>query len=308
MGLLAVGSCGINDRLAASNGACGGLPADPGPDECALVCRAVVPLRLVDDAPLVTVWINGRPAELVLDTGAGATTLTAASAARLGLGEPRPAPGNMYGIGGVQARRIVDIRDLALGGVGTGPRAIEVLEYGKLAHPPIGLLGADILQKYEVDLDLPHKTMRLYDGRACPGPPPGWRSAGIAVPFASETHGPQAIVKALVDGVPLLAMIDTGASTSGVSASFARRSGVSEAELASELSTEAFGVGPSSSKGRRHLFRELTIGTETVPAFEADVLDLRLRGLDMLLGVDYLAQRRVWISFARREVRVTSDW
>jgi hypothetical protein len=78
--------------------------------------------------------------------------------------------------------------------------------------------------------------------------------------------------------------------------------------LASELATVSSGVGPDSSTGRLHQFRTLDVGSETTPNFQADVLDLKLRGIDVLLGDDYLRTRKVWISYARREVRVTSDW
>lgn len=300
--------CGIGDKLASSSGVCGGPPAEPGPDGCALVCRAAVPVRFINENPQIDVAINDRPMALVLDTGAGTSTITAASVATLGLGTPRAAPGQLFGIGGAQPRSVVDIADLALGHVRTGPRTLDVSEYGKSAASPAGGLGADVLSAYEVELDFPHSMLRLYEGKACPGPPPGWSTGGMVVPFGADFRGRQPVVPVTLDGLNLQAMIDSGASSSGVSIGFARRANVSEAELRSELATLSVGFGPNLGAGRMHQFHDLKIGRETLSDFEANVMELRLRGIDMLLGDDYLRERKVWISYGRHEVRITAEW
>ena len=56
--------------------ACGGPPPAPGAGGCQLICRAEIPLRYVDDTPRVSAWIDGTPADLVLDTGAGISAIT----------------------------------------------------------------------------------------------------------------------------------------------------------------------------------------------------------------------------------------
>ena len=195
--------------------------------------------------------------------------------------------------------------------VRTGPRTIDVSEYSKSAPPQVsqsGVLGAEILSRYEVELDFPHSMLRLYEGRSCPGNPPGWSSGGTVLPFGSFYGGQQPVIPVRLDGHPLFAVVDSGAARSAVSLDFARRANVSEAALASELQATASGFGPDSSRVRLHQFRTLQVGTETVPNFGAAVFDLRLGRIDMLLGDNYLRQRKVWISYSRHEVRVTSDW
>jgi hypothetical protein len=128
------------------------------------------------------------------------------------------------------------------------------------------------------------------------------------VPFGTAYWGRQAVIPVSLDGQPLQAVIDSGAVRSSVSVAFARRLQVPAAELASELSTVSVGFGPDLAQGRLHQFRALQVGPETLPLFEADVLDLRLPGIDMLLGDDYLRQHKMWLSFARHEARVSADW
>ena len=61
-------------------GACApGQPMDP----CAVERIAQVPLDMAEGLPRVTVAINGRPATMLLDTGANAVILTPAAARRL---------------------------------------------------------------------------------------------------------------------------------------------------------------------------------------------------------------------------------
>ena len=49
---------------------------------------------------------------------------------------------------------------------------------------PDGLLGVDILARYELDLDLPHGKATLYRGRTCAGMLPGWKAPYATIPFA----------------------------------------------------------------------------------------------------------------------------
>ena len=55
---------------------CGPTGSPLGPRSCGIRPQAEIPLRVVDNIPLVDVRLNGAPATMVLDTGAERTVLT----------------------------------------------------------------------------------------------------------------------------------------------------------------------------------------------------------------------------------------
>ena len=66
--------------------------------------------------------------------------------------------------------------------------------------------------------------------------------------------------------------------------------------------------------GRRHRVANrpgraphFQVGTEHSSGLEAVVFDGQLGPVDMVLGGEYLRLRKIWISYSRREVRITSD-
>ncbi len=303
---LALARCGIDDRLADSSGACGERPAEPGPDGCALICRASVPVNFVENSPQIVVSMDGQPINLTVDTGAHRSSITAATAAALGLPPSRPASGEVGGIGGSQPRRVTDIDELSFGTVRTGARSVDVLVFGA-GHRSAGVLGTDVLSRYEVELDFPHGRLQLYEGRACPGRPPGWRADGMVVPFGSTIRGLPSL-EVRLDGVAVEAVLDTGANKSAISGALADRVGLPKAQRANARSANADGTGPRTLRVTMHRFDSLEVGADRLHDFEAAVFDGQLASVDMALGGEYLRQRKVWISYSRREVRITSDW
>jgi len=68
------------------------------------------------------------------------------------------------------------------------------------------------------------------------------------------------------------------------------------------------GQGPRLVTMRRHRFRSLAVGGETMQAPEIWVAPVRFTPIvDMLLGEDWLAGKRVWISYATRQVFVAES-
>jgi hypothetical protein len=111
------------------------------------------------------------------------------------------------------------------------------------------------------------------------------------------------VVPVVLDGVPLRALLDTGASTSVVIAPGLARIGLDPARLAGDPSARMSGIGPRGVIARRHRFTELRVGADrwrepllwTAPVRVVPIVD-------MLLGADWLAGRLVWISFATAQV------
>ncbi len=247
--MLAAGCAGPqpSGRAAALQSCDSDTASGPLPAGCGLVCRAVLPVRVQDNLPIVTVWIDDQPANLLLDTGASVSSLTPDGASRLGLPHATSAAGQIWGIGGGQARSLVRVRHLAFGHVSLHDGHLEVLVIGRpvVGAAPDGGLGDDILHHYDIDLDFPHGVVRLYQGRACGASLPGWTAQDASVPWTRAfPAGWQVAIPATLDGHPTQALIDSGAETTVVGVRAALAAGVPEAELTSDLDTKMMGVGP----------------------------------------------------------------
>ncbi len=278
---------------------------------CGLVCRAVLPVQVQDNLPIVTAWINDQPANLLLDTGASVSNLTPDAVARLGLPRAVPALGQVWGIGGGQARSLVTVRRLAFGDVRIDRPRLEVLVTARPAAGlvPDGGLGDDVLSEFEVDLDLPHGRATLYQGRPCDGHLPGWPVVDAALPWTRAFPvGLQVAIPATLEGHAIQALIDSGAETTVVGDASALASGLPESELASDLETHMVGVGPGQLPARLHRFSALAVGGQTLPDVETAVIALPFASFGMVLGADYLQTHKVWISYASGRVFVAHTW
>ena len=81
------------------------------------------------------------------------------------------------------------------------------------------------------------------------------------------------------------------------------RMGLTEAALSADAPAASHGIGPQAVAGWRHRFRSLVIGPFVWTAPTLTVAHVRFAPTsEMLLGADWLAGRRVWISFPARAV------
>lgn len=275
----------------------------PLPPGCALTPIASAPLIPERNFMLVPVRIDGQDATMLLDTGAETTTVTPAAAERLGLPADGKQPSMLRGVSGNVRSQNVLVRELSLGGQVV--RAAKSAGVGDLppfpgVSPPVaGLLGADVLAGFEAEIDLPGRTLTLYRAVGCNGFTP-WPQAA-AVPFRKQRGG-LVILDARVDGRRVRAMLDTGARTTLITRETAETLGVSAAALDQDRRTNGVGIGLASIAFRQHRFAELGVPGDLVAGMTVDVADMRLPGVEMLLGADYLSLRHVWISYSTGRV------
>ncbi len=123
-------------------------------------------------------------------------------------------------------------------------------------------------------------------------------------PFPAEQA---IIVPVTLDGRILRALLDSGASSSLVAAPGIYKLRLDLAILSADPSGQISGLGSRVLTVHRHQFAELQVGNQTVETPFIWVEPLRLSPIaDMLLGADWLAARRVWISFATRQLFVAA--
>jgi predicted aspartyl protease len=268
---------------------------------------ARVPLaRAASGLLLAPVAIDGRPARLLLDTGAERTVLSDAAVQALGLPLDEWVSTAMQGVGGIERRRNADVASLAIGGVKLRRRALAGVvslprapSLGRVFPDAVasGLLGMDLLSVFDLEIDPAGPTLALREGCAdAPGWPAPWSTVAAAVPRVGVMVAPVA-----VNGARLRALLDTGSTATIVDARAAQRLGLPTGGAAGG----AQGLGAGTLATRAVTLRELRLGDAVWTGQPAEVALLPGAGYDMILGMDVLGTRRLLLSFATSRLLVS---
>lgn len=287
--------------------------------KCKLLRIAEWPVKLDRNRVLVQGEINGQPIDIQLDTGADRSLILRSAAVRLGLA-PRNSEGNrMFGIGGETRVEEAYVDELRIGGAVN--KGLSILVAGEHEHNNVALLlGADFFENVDVEFDLPHKAVRLYQSRDCGGVPLAYWADGGAAELPMEPRS-KIVLPVKINGEPMRAMLDSGAATSIVAADDARRLGVTPETPGVVSGRCSYGIGKKMVDSWIGQFRSFEMDTEVIHEPKIDFAELwrhttytatgnhvprRLAGLpEMLLGVDFLRAHRVLIAHSQRKVYFT---
>jgi predicted aspartyl protease len=279
----------------------------PTQADCSLSLIAQMPLQVQDHLLVVPAGINGKWVHLVVDSGAERTTLSDAAADRLGLPHDPRYRTRSLGIGGHTVTTDADLDRLVLGGVHFPIERVAVGTFRLQNERGLnadGLLGADILLAFDLDIDVPGGTLTLYRSRQCPESAPPWQESAVEIPGVGVRKD-RLLLPIALDNVSGMAILDTGAGRNVIGADMARRMGLNEQTLAIDAEVRQRGVGPAEAIAYLHRFKQLRIGP-TVQIAPLIAIQLSEVGIgDALVGEPFLQGRRVWISFRNRQVFVS---
>lgn len=277
--------------------------AGPGGGGCALQMVADLPVSLVGGVPVVAAEINGRPATLVLDTGANITLLSGQAANRLGVPYDTRADVPLRGLAReTRASRGV-IPVLQLGETVVADLAVFVSPGLRL--PFDGLLGINALVGFDLDLDVPRGTVALYRARPCAGALPPWTGTYTRLSVQQDGNG-LLYAPVFLDGQPARALLDTGSSRSTFGVPAAADTGLRMADLRRGPAGLTRSVDSTATLVRPRQFRELRVGNDVLENPVFNVAEFPLSAGDGIIGSDYLATRRIWIAFAIGAVFTTT--
>ena len=254
--------------------------------------------------------INDQPAHFIVDTGAERTVVSEAAAQRLGLARDTWVGTTMSGIGGIQTRPDALPKSISLAGV---PLVRNTLAHdsslvvtpdlrGQAPGQIDGLLGRDYLSRYDLDIDLAHQRIGLETVQDCAGRFLPWTASYVALKPLLPMHD-GIVLPVTLDSHALRALLDSGASSSLLAAPGMFRLGLNVAQIQSDASQTVNGVGPHAVIMRRHRFATLSVAGSPTQQPEIWVAPAHLIPIvDMLLGMDWLLTRHVWISYATDQV------
>lgn len=279
--------------------------AGDGVGGCGAVRLGETVVATLENAPMVTLFANGAAVTLLLDTGAQTTILTPAAAQRIGAQRPRiEFQRQMRGIAGSLETSEVELRSFGIGGVAIPWRRVRVGQLGvanAFVIPIDGVLGADSLSSFDIDVDLAAHRVVLYQRQTCPGATPAWTGPYDRI-LASRSLGDHLFFPVQLDGSRIAAFIDTGAQLTVLSAQAAAALGLTAPVLARDRAILVHGAAAEELGAHVHRFAQMGIGTEVVRNLDIAVTNLRLSDADLVLGVDFLKSRRMWISYGSQQI------
>jgi hypothetical protein len=283
-------------------GACASNPIN-----CDLVVVAKMPLEVRNRLLVVPAGIGGKWVTLLVDSGAERTVLSAETVNRLGLARDEKIFTRSTGMGGTFTANDAIIPGLVLGGVRFPLERVSVGQFqlgpGLAAD---GLLGSDVLLAFDLDIDVPDRTLTLYRPRMCPDVQPPWHEPFERVPGVRALRD-RLLIPLELDGVSGMGILDTGAQATTIGVSMGNRLGLTALAMAGDPIVRHHGAGPGSQEARLHRFSLLRIGPAVAQDPLLSVLPVDAGVGDALVGEDFIDGRRIWLSFANREVFIATS-
>ncbi|QIN63400.1 gag-polyprotein putative aspartyl protease [Caballeronia sp. SBC1] len=269
---------------------------------CQLKLEATLPMTKVLSHYTVPVDIDGHSYPMMVDSGAERTSLEPGIADSLHLAEDSDHASETKGVGGsvgyeypriipslkLGSSEWIDLRVLAVSSGAVAPEA--------QASSPVGILGANVLSRYDVEFDFPGRTLSLYTASGCIGRFAPWQGDYQAY-SADKTRGNRFILNVALNGHPLRAYVDTGTDLSLVTTAAADLAGVDSVALAHDPQSSGSGFGGMRIGTYRHKF-SMTIGMVNYPNAPLTVVNTSFQDAGMLLGTDFMRNRRVWLSYS----------
>jgi predicted aspartyl protease len=268
---------------------------------CKLTLEAKLPMTENLGHYTVPVNIGGQTHPMLIDTGAEGAAILPKMADEWNLRQDTSSASRVKGVGGVSSQYLRIIPRLTLGSsewVDLRVAALPFLSPEQLAQasPPVGMLGANVLNRYDVEFDFPARTVSLYTASGCLGTFVPWKGDFQAY-SAQKTPSNRFILKLSLNGHPVRALLDTGSTSSVVTTAAAGAAGVDSVALSLDPRSTGSGSDGLPVTTYQHKF-DMKIGTASFDNAPLVVADIALKDSDMMLGMDFMRYRRVWVSYS----------
>ncbi len=277
-------------------------------------------LHVKGDQAFVTLAVNKAPLNLLLDTGDFVTSLAPGAVQRLALPASSEPSLQMTGIGGAYAAPVVEASDVQYLNQHVSNISFAVLpesEFRPEEHVD-GLFGANFLSAYGVEMDFPGHKLRFFKpGSGCSTSAPGWTTHATRLQATDAGHQ-LLLIPVRINGVALNALIDTGSEDTSITKDAAETLGIAAAQMRGDEQITETGLGQSTE--RLHKFDSISIGNarfdrpvlavddepspiqQNIQVATAAAMPVPHRGVDVILGANFLFQKRIFIDYAQGAV------
>jgi predicted aspartyl protease len=295
-----------------------------GAPKCTMVQIEEWPVRLVRNLLIVDGAINGRNIGVMLDTGAMRSLLMRASAVRLDVPRRQARGARMFGVGGETRVEIATIDEFTIGQNVRKDWRLYVVGEQNVDNGFDVILGEDFFRAFDVEFDLAHNAVRLFQPKDCDGASLAYWTNDVAgnVEFEPvKDSGAEIVLSIQINGHPVRAKFDSGSTASVLSKDDAAVAGVTPETPGVIAAGRTHGLGANAVEVWIGPFQSFSIGNETIRDTRILFADLYKdtkytstgshiqRNVEqlhpMLLGVDFLRAHRVLVAHSRHELYFT---
>jgi predicted aspartyl protease len=293
---------------------------------CTLLKIADWPVRLERGQLIVDGAINGQKIGVMLDTGSQRSLVPRSAAQRLGLARQEARGYRMFGVGGETHVETANVDEFSIGSFTRKNWQVLIAGERDFGAAAAFVLGEDFFSQADIEFDLRHGAVRVFQPKDCGGVPLAyWATEGASEVTIEPVFDaqPQIILTVQINGQPVRALLDSGAGTSVLNKSDAARLGVTPGSQGVTAHGSSGGLGAKSVDFWIGPFQSVTIGNETIKDTNIGFADL-WRGTApvpigsrlpetagwtpaMVLGADFLNAHRVLVAHSQRKVYFTYE-
>ena len=305
-------------------------PATPNPLPTANTASCAAPKLLNSlameatpggDTMTVATSFDGKPQRLLLGISDTPTQLWQSRAAKLGL--PVQMGRRTMDGGGRISEEVSRVQDFALGSMATSNFFIQVVPDPNFENAGSdGVLGTDMMMRYDIDLDFAHRQLNYFTPEQCQGAGVYWAPSHVTS-VQMKTYANVVYVPVNLDGHVLVAVLDTSASRTFLNPRTASQLFNVKAD---GLEAGTVTDGGTLIKAGVHAFSRLSFGGLTLDhpqlAVPFDILSQSYNDPhisrtarntfylseilpDIVIGMDVLKQSHLYISFQNERVYVS---
>jgi predicted aspartyl protease len=294
-----------------------------GPLSAQAACRlatAEVPVTMQGLRPLVAAKIDGKPIQMLLDSGAFGTSLTASFAAQAKL-----PPVTAKAIGSLVPTSANTVTTGAKGhATDTGLVIAPTFEFGGASFPNVkfltigdlgggasGLLGQNLLHTSDDEYDFKAGVLRLVRPQDCADAnlaywaTPQMTYSVLPLEASGRNNGgAHTIAMIAINGQPMRAFFDTGAATSFITEHAAARAGVKTTDAGVTQIGQSQAVD-GQIKTWVATFASVKIGDEEIKNGKLAIGQSVANDFDVLIGADFFLAHHVYVANSQGKLYFT---
>lgn len=305
-------------------------------DDCKqLAIVTSVDLATNDDHTEVFAKLNldGKDEYFLIDTGASLSTITKETADALNL-DREPVNVALIDVNGRESHEAGRVKSLMLGTLHASNVDFIIMRdnpFGEGNKEIAGLLGADFLSNYDLEIDYGANKLTLLSPDHCPGKVIYWPATAVAAIPIDVSNKDDIALTVTLDGKPVKATLDTGASNTTLSRGYAQENyGINESspgvKVIGELN-KAHGSAVLSTHFKMLTFGDDETGSISLGNPQVDLIadyqgNSNIQGIqhtgsklqpktaavklpDMLLGMNVLKHLHIYIAYGEQKLYVT---
>jgi predicted aspartyl protease len=280
-----------------------GAPAHAA-GSCQYVQVAKMPVEYRGPGLEITVdgQINGKPATMLVDTGAEFISVSRTTAEALQL-KRRESSAYAIGVGGRSNMYEAYLDAFSIGATRATKGWARVLVDTGDKPPYDAIAGVPFLMQMDLEVALADKELKFFQAKECDDAFLAyWDRHAVVIPYR-RYDAPWPVFSIEINGHLMTAIIDTGATASAITASAARKYRLATSKPDAKELSYTSGVGTRQVPTWITHTQSIKIGNETI--LDADITVIDDHGdsdFDVILGTDFLRAHRVLFAISQQNI------